>query len=245
MYKTIIILWCFICSMLLSGCLVNHYEIHYVDMDGSKKVKSIHGDTPVVLKTATTEEDVLRLMEDGYVSVGFSSFCRSYTPMSLAVDTAEKHGAALVLLDIRFKETKESTSVIYLPSISTTYHSGTINTSNGLGLYSGTSSTTTYNAMPVTTSVELYTHDAMFFKKVDVSKTYGVRYYAPKRLPTDPVDGPVQVRVIAVLHGTQAELDGIKRGQIIKAVNGVPIKTRKDLILLEGVIKNMEVFDEQ
>jgi len=238
-----------LCSVLSAccfcGCLTNHYETYYVDTEGARKVTSIHGAAPVIVKPTTTEEDVLRLMEDGYVASGVSSFYGPYTPMSLAVDTATKHGAALVLLDVRFKEEKQYTSVMYLPSFSTSYNSGTVHAGGKVGNYSGTTTTTTMNAVPVQKSVEIYTHDAMYFKKADVSKIYGVRYWVPKRLPTDPIDGPIKVKVIAVVHGTRAERDGIKRGQIVKSINGVEIKTRKDLSLLDGEIKKMEVCDAE
>ena len=221
----------------LVGCLTNNYENFYVDTERGKNIQSIHGTAPIEIKSATTEDDVLDLIEDGYVSVGHSSFISSYTPMSLAVDTAQKHGAALVLLDIRFKETQQYTSVMFLPSTSTSYTSGTV-TANacgprgnvyGSGRYSGTTTTTTLNAVPVQRNRDMYAHDAMFFKKIDVSNLYGVQFFIPNRLPTESPDAPVTVRVLAVFHGTQAERDGIKRGQIVKAINGRPIRTRYDI----------------
>jgi S1-C subfamily serine protease len=70
----------------------------------------------------------------------------------------------------------------------------------------------------------------MFFKKIDTTKLYGVNWFVPKRLPTEASDAPIQVRVLSVLRGSQAEKDGIKRGQIVKAINGVLINTRKDMV---------------
>lgn len=241
-------------SVLSTGCLTNYYDKYYVDMEGCSPVRSIHGDLPVELRTATTEDDVLRLIEDGYVSIGYSSFTAPYTPLSLAVDTAEEHGAALALLDIRYKETQQYTSVMFLPSTSTSYTYGTVNANAwgpggaayGAGSYSGTTTTTTMNAVPVQRDRDIYIHDAMFFKKTDISKLYGIHWFVPKRLPTEPIDSPIQVRVLAVLHGTQAEKDGIKRGQIVKTVNGIPIKTRKDIapfINNSVAIKKVEVED--
>lgn len=241
---------------VLSGCITNNYEKFYTDSERDRALQSVHGDAPVILKTVTTEEDVLRLMEDGYEAIGHSSFNSPYCPFSCAIDTAERHNAALVLLDVRFKEDKQYTSVMFLPSYATTYQSGSVNASaNGrsgnvyvTGTYSGTSTTTTLNAVPVQREVSIYQHDAMFFKKIDYNGRYGIVWHILKRLPTEKADSPVVVHALAVVHGTQAEKHGIKRGQVVKSINGVPIITRKDIapfIANEGIIKEVEVTDEK
>lgn len=242
-------------ASLFGGCLTNHYDKFYVDTQGDKIIESIHGNAPVEIRTTTTEDDVINLIEDGYVSIGYSSFTGPYTPLSLAVDTAEEKGAALVLMDIRYNKTEQYTSVMYLPSTSTTYNYGNVSgnawSSRGgyahvNGTYSGSSTTYTLNAVPVQRSRDIYSHDAMFFKKIDTTKLYGVNWFVPKRLPTEAVDAPIQVRILAVLKGSQAERDGIKRGQIVKAINGVAIKTRKDMapfLDASTVIKNVEAED--
>lgn len=238
----------FLIFALCCGCLTNYYEKNYVDTQGGKVIKSIQGAAPVEIRTAKTEDDVLDLIEDGYVSIGHSSFIAPYTPLSLAVDTAEEKGAALVLIDIRYKSTEQYTSVMYLPSTSTTYTSGNVSANGISGTYSGSSTTYTLNTVPVQRSRDIYSHDAMFFKKVDTSKLYGVSWFVPKRLPTEAVDAPIQVRVLAVLKGSQAEKDGIKRGQIVKAINGVAINTRKDMtpfLDTSVVIKKVEVKDDK
>ena len=227
---------CFLAALLVSctGCLTNNYEKFYVAFAEVHNIESTHGDAPVILKTVTTEDDVLDLIEEGYVPSGTSAFTGPYTPFSCAVDTAEKHGAALVLLDVRFRETQQYTSVMYLPSYSTTYGCGK------------TFHTTTMNAVPVRCDIDVYDHDAMFFKKVDVSKIYGALWHMPNRLPTEGEDAPVQVRVKAVFHGSRAEMQGIRRGQIVKSINGVAIRTRKDIapfIADENLIKEMVVED--
>ena len=241
---------------LCSGCLTNNYEKFYVDTEYGRRIQSIHNRKPVELRAATTEEDVINLIEEGYVSIGYSSFTAPYTPMSLAVDAAENHGAALVLLDIRFKETQQYTSVMFLPSTSTSYTHGTVAANAwgpqgsiyGGGSYSGTTTTTSLNAVPIQRSRDIYNHDAMFFKKIDTSNLYGVHFFVPKRLPTEPPDAPISVRILAVLHGTQAEKDGIRRGQVVKAINGKPIVVRDDIAgFVDGSCKisTMEVEDEK
>ena len=93
----------------------------------------------------------------------------------------------------------------------------------------------------------LYAHEAMFFKKIDPSSVYGVYWDVPKRLPTEKADAPIKVRILAVLHGSQAEKDGVKHGQLVKSINGTAIKNRADIIPYVNQrerIKKMEVEDE-
>jgi S1-C subfamily serine protease len=73
-----------------------------------------------------------------------------------------------------------------------------------------------------------------------------VNWFVPKRLPTEVANAPIQVRVLSVLRGSQAERDGIRRGQIVKAINGVAINNRKDMAPLgdaSTVITKIEVED--
>ena len=102
------------------------------------------------------------------------------------------------------------------------------------------------NAVPVQGNADVYDHDAMFFKKIDASNVYGVFWDVPKRFPSGSEDAPIQVRILAVLHGSQAEKDGIRRGQIVKSINGTAVKTRADVIPYVNKkerIKKMEVVD--
>lgn len=212
----------------LTGCMTNYYEEYYVSRDNSyfdALDAIVQPNESVALKIATSEEDVIDIIEEGYLPIGVSSFLSDYNGMTCAVDTAEKHGAQLILFDIKFKETKNYTSVIFLPSTSTSYTYGTIGTMS----YSGTTTTTTMNAVPVQRSVDLYNHNALFFKKVDPKAFYGIVPFIPKRLPTESADAIVPVTILGVVHGSQAEADGFKRGQKIAAINGTTISNRKSI----------------
>ena len=235
----------------LTGCMTNYYEEFYVSKDCSyyDSLNAIEDpDRQVALKIATSEEDVIDIIEDGYLPIGASSFCSSYIGMTCAVDTAEKHGAQLILFDIKFKETKNYTSVLFLPSTSTSYTYGTVNaTAYGVGgpayatgTYSGTTTTTTINAVPVQRSVDLYTHNALFFKKVSPKAFYGIVPFIPKRLPTESADAAVPVTILGVVHGSQAEADGYKRGQKIIAINGTPIRNRNSIAKFSNSISSIK-----
>ena len=227
----------------MAGCMTNHYEEFYASVDDSyfESLDAIkRPNEPVALKIATSEEDVINIIEEGYLPIGASSFLSDYNGMTCAVDTAEKHGAQLVLFDIKFKETKNYTSILFLPSTSTSYTHGTV----GNRRYSGTVTTTTINAVPVQRSVDLYNHNALFFKRVDPNAFYGIVPFIPKRLPTESADAIVPVTILGVVHGSRAEADGFKRGQKITTINGMPVGTRKSIAPFTSsitAIKSVEV----
>ena len=461
LHKWLILAALFCCT----GCTTNNYEKFYVDSFGEREMASVHGDAPVILQTIKTEEDVVSLIEAGYVRAGISSFYGPDSPFSCAVETAEEHGAALILLDVRLRGTNHCPSVMYqipyssgagispgdalplryspslqsacdkakkdeesaereyeanrrarfarkgsfmwctthslddeakeyadeesdpryynilvgganaagegftalsalpfgvfaggdnkelfchdeveqirkaieraarrgkdvrvfghswggaavanlaleypeipfyaldpvswtgipeeLPKNLTIYHPKgnddvdfprlaqifggqwpVINKGEGKTiLYDGDhilglraemkelnqrmrkekpavpSTTVKMNAASVQQNVDVYDHDAMFFKKIDTSNLYGVYWDIPKRLPLEKADAPITVRILAVLQGSPAEKDGIKRGQIVKAINGVAIKTRADIapyVDKKACIKKLEVED--
>lgn len=237
-----------------TGCLTNHYEEFYIDKDTEyfSTIPAVNVGNDVELRVATTEEDVINLMEEGYLPIGSSSFLSPYNGMTCAVDTAKKHGAQMALFDIKFKETKNYTSVLFLPTTSTSYTYGTVNASaygtggyaHAHGHYSGTTTTTTMNAVPVQRSVDIYSHNALFFKKVDPQSFYGIIPFIPKRLPTEKPDAIVPVTILAVLKGSKAEADGFKRGQRIKAINGKKITNRDSVAVYScsvSFIKSVEV----
>ena len=231
----IVLMTCF-----MMGCLTNRYEDCYksvLDRTDPRNTQRKEKDAQVILKPATSPDGILDLMEDGYAIIGSSSFESPYTPLSLAVDTARNHGADLVWLNIEFKETREYTAIVYVPSYSSTYTSGSFGGSYGgygyggsfSGGYSEDSHTTTYNPVSVKRKVDIYRHDAVFYQKIDVSNLYGILWNIPQRLPTEKIDTPIVVGIFGVIHGSQAEKDGLKRNSIIKSINGKEIRTRRDV----------------
>ena len=237
--------------VVLAGCMTNHYKEYYRSKDNSYyadlQAIKIPGQS-VELKIASTEEDVINIIEDGYLPIGVSSFLSAYNGMTCAVDTAEKHGAQLILFDIKFKETQNYTSVVFLPSTSTSYTHGTINataysygrTAYASGNYSGSTTTTTMNAVPIQRNIDIYSHNALYFKKIDPKAFYGIVPFIPKRLPTESPDVSVPVTILGVVHGSQAEIDGFKRGQRITAINGMPISNRKSIVPFSSSITSIK-----
>ena len=74
--------------------------------------------------------------------------------------------------------------------------------------------------------MEIYDQSAMFLRKGDFEGFYGAVLYVPRLLPDEEPDAEIPVTILAVLQGSQAQKDGFKRGQRVKAVNGKHITTR-------------------
>lgn len=185
----------------------------------------------VRLQPITSEKEVISAMEQGYIPIGTCTFVGPRKPWFLAVDVAEEQGADLVLLDVQYEKTEHYTSIIFLPSTQTSYTHGHYTGPRPFqqGNFSATTTSTTLNAIPYEASVDIFSQSALFLRRLDLSNFYGVIPYVPPRLPGESLKTPVDVTVLAVVRGSKAEKEGIKRGKRITAINGIPIRLRSDI----------------
>lgn len=189
------------------------------------------------------EAEFLDTIESGYEFLGSSQFVATHCPWSCVIDHAKKIGATLVVLREKFSDKELRTGVMVMPSTSysqgtwNTYSSGVISSpqtgmysfqGNTYGRYSGT--TTSYNAIPYSYAVNVYNQSALFFKRCSFDKDfYGALINLPVFLPGDRESDSVELKVFAVLRNSQAWKDGVRRGDIIECINGIPIKQRGDV----------------
>ena len=235
--------------LLLSGCVTNYYDKHYHAKDINWAKKFIQGEPKdVEIRPVTTEDGVVSALEAGYIPVGTSTFVDRHCPWFCAIKKAEDVGADLVLIDEVLKSKEKRTSVIFLPSYQYSYSQGTVNVNSmgntTYGSYSGTTTTTSVSAVPVNRDVMIFEQSALFLRKGDFNGFYGAILFQPKRLPDEAYDAIVPVTVIAVLKGSQAEKDGIKRGAKVARINGQVIQTRQDYKSFQSdpcLIQNIEV----
>ncbi len=218
-------------SFLIQGCIPNHFEDYYQSYDAT--LFQHFGSIPeehITLRPVYTEDNVIDCLEDGYLTLGISTFTDTHCPWVKAIDHAETVGATLVLIDEQYKTTKRETSVIFLPMTQYSYTSGTIyNSYGGTSRYSGTVQTTTMQPISYDYEVPVYEQTAMFLKKGDFRDYYGVLLYTPKLLPGETPDRECRTTILAVLKGSQAERDGLKRGQRVVKINDTAIQTYRDI----------------
>lgn len=236
--------WLLFVPLLSAGCLNNRYAKNYVPENNALARQFVRGKPgPVKIIPVTQEDEIVSAMEAGYIPIGTTStFTSEHCPWVCAIQHAEKVGADLVLIDEVSKGKEERMSIIYLPSMSYSYTSGSAyanayapygGSAYAYGNYRSTTTTTTYNAVPVQTYVSVYEQTAMFMRKGDFEGFYGAVLYCPPPLPDEAADKEIAVTVLAVLEGSAAKKDGLKRGQRVSAVNGKPIKTRADFAYFE------------
>lgn len=241
-----------------SGCISNDFNRFYTRTESPflQQYPSLSGRGPVSIRPVSSESDVLSAMEEGYVPVGSSAFTGRYCPWACAIDQAEAVGADLVLVDCKFKTTKAYTSVVFLPSTQVSHTYGTVNATTygpsgsamAMGSYSGTTTSSSMNAIPVVRETDIYDQAALFFKRVNLKNYYGAVLCIPRQLPTEKSDTPCVVTVLVVIKGSQAEKEGIRKGQIVRSINATPIKVRNDVVpylKMLSSITHIEVDNEQ
>lgn len=161
-------------ACLLAGC-TNGYEqfyrpnsglanspLHAVPFSGEPKLAASGGDA---------KRDVREMYEQGYVLVGVSDFVGPAANQAGATAQAKKVGAAIVLISSKYRNTVSGAMPLTLPTATTSYSSGNVNTfgSGGFatGNYSGT--TTTYGTQTtyIPYSVDKYEQVALYFAPLE------------------------------------------------------------------------------
>ena len=185
-----------------------------------------------MLRGVTQEDEVIAYMEQGYLPIGTSSFTAPHCTWTFLIDLAQEKGADLVLIDATFKKTKTYTSVLFLPQTQTSYTYGSVNAysryGSTYGSYSATTTTTSVQAVPVQKEVDIFNQTVMFMRKANFANFFGAILYVPKRVPGVNDDEFFRVTILAILKGSEAERQGLKKGQKVVKINNKEIKTRKD-----------------
>jgi hypothetical protein len=156
---------------LLVGCanpFVKFYQDRTggVDLAKSPAVILATGE-PKMFSGADKETDYLRMLENGYNLVGFSSFNGANVNFNDALTQAKAIHAETVLIYWKHTETRSGVMPLTLPDTqtSTTTFSGTAFGSGGYGNYSGTANTTTYGTRTtyIPYSVDRYDYFASYW----------------------------------------------------------------------------------
>ena len=242
----------FLLFCMLVGCASNPYKDCYAPIPSplTERFATPRNTGTVKVRPVISEEEFLDIMDEGYLPIGRCSYEGPHLPFSHAIDVAEQKGADLVLVDEIFKTRETRTSVLLLPTTRTSYTYGNASYhgpygSYGYGSYSGTTTTTDLNAVPITQRVNIYNQTVMFLRKVDLSSLYGVILYVPPRLPGTKSEDECPVTIWSVQRGSKAEADGLRRGKRVLSINGKRVFTRKDsapYLLDPQKIKSIEVM---
>lgn len=234
----IIIIACF-----LSACQSNKYEEYYQSIATADYIK--HSGDIAMFELVDTQLMEELLSSPNYIIIGQSSFHSLWVPRRFAIDCGKKHGALFIVVSYQKGETQQKTAIINVPTSQTTYHNGYVHNSYGGSSYFHGSSTT-YGSTPVAINYTdtYYAQQAYFFAERKNKNPFGVYFQLPENIPGNT---DMRIKIATVIKNSPADKLGIKKGDIVKTINGKLISSTEDIkpfIHEEEQIKNIEVVHE-
>lgn len=218
--------------VLFLGC-ASPFARFYHDVPTPKDRLIYSIDDPKMFTGSDPEKDYIKLFEDGYAVIGYSSFNAGTVYWKGALAQAKKINANIVVTYSKYTNTESGVIPLTTPNVntSTTTSSGNVYGSRGgYGTYSGSSQTTTYGSsttyMPY--SVDKFEYLATYWVKVRPHR-FGVLYN----------DLPVELRqelgtnkgvlVKAVAKNSPAYDSDILAGDVIRRVGDIELTDKSSL----------------
>lgn len=222
--------------LFLAGCASNPYRQFYNDNTEGKDLTTLDvivtGAEPKVLSGNDPAEESKKMLEDGYLLIGYSSFTSGGIDQNDAVELARELKADVVIIFSEFLNTVSGTVPINTPTTQTTYSTANATAYGSNGTYanaygSGTSTTygnrTTY--MPF--SVNRYKQGAQYWIKAK-PPTFGAftkDLSEDKKQETESNKG---VEIDIVIKNTPAFNADFLAGDVIKKIDNVEINQKED-----------------
>lgn len=230
-WSVVIVLW-------IIGC-ARPYAKYYHDlirgMDTSNLIFTT--EEPILFQGTNLEADTLKMVEDGYALIGYSSFIGPKFNENQAIYQAKQLKASVVVVYSKYFDTKSGIRPLVLPDVKTSVSSGqatAYGSAFGSGGYAsgsatayGTGTTTTYGTKTIYTpySIDRFEQGATYWVKVKRSLFGALVNDLPSEL-RQKTGSNKGVLVIAVVKGTPAFSADILRGDVIKKVNNTEILDR-------------------
>lgn len=215
---------------LLQGCATPFAQFYYDQTRGADltKLPSVVLPTgePQVYRGSDQEQDALKMLEDNYNLVGYSSFNAGNVNENGAITQAKKVNAAVVILYSKYTGSVSGSVPLTLPDTrtSSTSLSGSAYGSGGYASYSGTAYTTTYGSK--TTYIPYTVH------RSDYLATYWIKM-KPPIFGTHIRDLTPEIRqkigsnkgvlIYAVIKGSPAFEADILKGDVLKKIGDVAV----------------------
>lgn len=128
-----------IAAVLTACSSSNHYKAYYTDYGNNIATKQNAEVIPDLVDTFDIKGKVIQYEKQGYVVLGVSNFDGEWEARTKAIDFAKSIGATLVITQSNLTRRFTQNYSITVPTVNTSYHSGTIYSANGYSNYSGTS----------------------------------------------------------------------------------------------------------
>lgn len=233
MYRQSIILVCLVAgfSALTAGCSTNNFAKFYTGNKGEEVIANKHkivlpSGPPVITRGTSVEADEKRMLQDGYLQIGYSSFNAGQVNEKDAIKHGEDIHAAVVVLYSAYTHTNSGAIPLTMPNTqtSTTQMSGTSFGPSGMGNYTGTANTTTYGSrtMMMPYNVARYDYGATYWVKSKPMR-FGVHVDVLTDAQRKQIGTNKGVQVLVVVRDTPAFHADIMNGDIIKQVGAYPV----------------------
>ena len=219
--------------LFLSACAANPFSQFYYDQTGGIDLTTLNtvilpglNEKPILYRGNTPEEDRIKMLENGYGIVGYSSFNAGNVNENDVFVQAKKVHASVIVLYSQYTNTVSGSLPLTLPDnqTSTTSAYGSVYGSGGYGTYTGSATTTTYGTKTtyIPYSVRRYDYSATYWIKMKEPRigTYVVDLDADKRAEIQSNKGML---IEAVIKNSPAYRSDIFRGDILRKIGDVDI----------------------
>lgn len=225
--------------ILLTACASNPFSKFYSDLtNGEDLTKFNHlillekGQKPLLYKGADKDEDRIKMLENNYTMIGYSSFNAGNVDENGVYSQAKKVHATAIVLYSQYTNTVSGSMPLTLPNTqsSNTNISGNVYGSGGYANYSGYANTTTYGTKTtyIPYNVRRYDYGATYWVKRK-SITFGI---VPVDLDADlraKIQSNKGMLIEAVIKNSPAFRADIFRGDILKSIGTIDIYERSNL----------------
>lgn len=215
---------------LLQGCANPFSEYYYDNTEGIDLAKAdylvLPTAAPVLYRGADQDQDILRMYEDNYELLGYSSFSAGDVDEKDAIKQAAKVSAEIVYLHSTYVGSESGSVPVTVPIVqnSTTSLYGSNYGAGGYSAFSGAAYSTAYGSH--TTYIPYTVHRSDYFA------TYWIKM-KPPRLGILPRDLTPELKrklasnkgllIYAVVKGSPAFEADILSGDVLKAVGDFPM----------------------
>ena len=230
---------------VFSGC-ANPYSKFYTDLTGGTNILEnpniiLPTDKPNLIQGSNVESDGRRMLENGHLLIGQSSFNAASVNQDLAIQHAKKVHADTVIVYSQYTNTLSGSMPLTVPDTQTSYHSGSIyGSGGGFASYSGSSMTygtrTTY--MPY--NIKRYDYYASFWVKAK-PMSLGIHFDNLTDELRKKVESNKGVYVVAVVINSPAFNADLLNGDIIRKVNNIEVADSSQLANLINENKGQQI----
>jgi serine protease Do len=221
--------------VVLAGCSSSYQQFYksYVDARTLEDVELLKpNEDPKIYSSNDFDRDIKAWRSKQYIPIGYSSFNGEYEGEFEVKAQAKRVGATLVLVNTKYTNTLTTTSTMYLPSSTRTYHSGSVYGGGTRVGYSGTNTTYGYNVVPVTTEEERYNQTAIFFVKSTKKRRIGIDMVNLSDEQRHVLERNTGATIDVVVEGTPAFYSNVLPGDILIKVNELEVRNAQHALEL-------------